>query len=112
MIELRTIRDLDSNRAKIIELPVEIQKQVEQVLESLDESYGVETEREYTGSKVFVLENEEDGVEIQNIYDFSDAEFIQMIGTTRGEYIYALIVNSAEVNIAIFGIREWINVPL
>lgn len=109
MIELRTVVDLNINRAKIIELPIEVQEQIEEVLESLDENYGIEQEREYTGSKVVVLENEQDGVEIQKVYDFSDAEFMQAIETAKGNYIYTLIISSTEINIAIFGEKQWID---
>lgn len=108
MIELRTYKDLMLNKQKIVELPLEVQWQIGEVLEALDEAYGTGEVREYEGSKVLVLENDNEIKSIDNEYDLSMSEFANVIEAIRGNYIYTLIISSAETNIAIFCREELI----
>lgn len=108
MIELRTYEDLKVNRDKIVELPIEVQWQIGEVLEELDEAYGTGEVREYEGSKVVVLENGSDVKFIDNEYDLSMNEFVNVIETIKENYIYTVIISGAETNVAIFCREEWI----
>ena len=108
MIELRGMKDLEEHSLKVEGLPMQVQERVEEVLEMLDESYGVLEVRELEGGKVIILENEADARKVHNLYDLSMNEFVDMITTERGVYLYILVLFGTENNIAIFTPNEYV----
>lgn len=102
MFEIRDMDEFEINRDKLLGFPTKVQKKIEDVLVILEEAYGKVEEREFLGGKVVVLENQDDVKQIREVYDLSEYESEKVINTAQGIYLYILLIDGTENNIAIF----------
>ena len=105
MIELKTMAN---NQVKVnkLKVPHEVKEKIVEVLEVIDESYGVANRRVLEGGKVIFVENQQDVEQLHNQYDLSCNEFVEDIQTEEGIYLYILIIWGSENNICIIGKQE------
>lgn len=105
MIELKTMAN---NQVKVdkLKVPQEVKEKIVEILEVIDENYGVGDQRVLEGGKVILVENEQDVEQLQNQYDLSYNEFVEDIHTGEGVYLYILIIWGSENNICIIGRQE------
>ena len=105
MIELKTIAN-NQVKVNVLKVPHEVKEKIVEILEIIDESYGVGDQRLLEGGKVILVENQQDVEELHKQYDLSCNEFVEHIHTREGVYLYILIVWGSENNICIIGRQE------
>lgn len=87
-------------------MPQEVKEKIVEILEVIDESYGVGDQRVLEGGKIILIENQQDVEKLHNQYDLSYNEFVEDIRTGEGVYLYILIIWGIENNICIIGRQE------
>lgn len=107
MVEIKTMLNNQAIVSKL-NVPKEVKDKIVEVLEVIDESYGVGDQRALEGGKVILVENQQDVEQLHNQYDLSCNEFVEDIRTEQGVYLYILIIWGTENNICIIGRQEFL----